>query len=136
MRALSHYWSVTREDNLKAQELLEQAIAIDANYAQALAVLAVSHTFGAHMGWEDVPTAVSIAERAGLAAVQADSGDPWAHLALATADVYLRRFEDSLAEFELALRLNPNFALAQGYWACHMLGGGRKAPRLPVMRCV
>jgi TolB-like protein len=52
MRALSHYWSVTREDNLQAQALLEQAIAIDANYAQALAVLAVSHTFGAHMGWE------------------------------------------------------------------------------------
>src|SRR4249919_3435997 len=30
MRALSHYWRVTREDNLKAQALLEQAIAIDA----------------------------------------------------------------------------------------------------------
>src|SRR4029077_7359881 len=29
MRALSHYWRVTREDNLKAQALLEQAIAID-----------------------------------------------------------------------------------------------------------
>jgi TolB-like protein/cytochrome c-type biogenesis protein CcmH/NrfG len=125
MRALSHYWRVTREDNLKAQELLEQAIAIDANYAQALAVLAVSHTFGAHMGWEDVPTAVSIAERAGLAAVQADSEDPWAHLALATADVYLRRFEDSLAEFELALRLNPNFALAQGYYGLGLSYVGR-----------
>jgi hypothetical protein len=31
--------------------------------------------------------------------------------------VYLfrRRVDDSLAEFELALRLNPNFSLAQGY---------------------
>jgi len=29
--------------------------------------------------------------------------------------LYNRRFEDSLAEFELALRLNPNFSLAQGY---------------------
>ena len=125
MRALSHYWRVTRDDNLKAQELLEQAIAIDANYAQALAVLAVSHTFGAHMGWEDVPTAVSIAERSGLAAVQADSEDPWAHLALATAHVYLRRFEDSLADFELALRLNPNFALAQGYYGLGLAYVGR-----------
>jgi TolB-like protein/cytochrome c-type biogenesis protein CcmH/NrfG len=125
MRALSHYWSVTREDNLKAQEFLEQAIAIDSNYAQALAVLAVCHTFGAHMGWEDVPTAVSIAERTGLAAVQADSEDPWAHLGLATAYVYLRRFEDSLAEFELALRLNPNFALAQGYYGLGLSYVGR-----------
>jgi TolB-like protein len=125
MRALSHYWSVTREDNLQAQALLEQAIAIDANYAQALAVLAVSHTFGAHMGWEDVPTAVSIAKRTGLAAVQADSEDPWAHLGLATAHVYMRRFEDSLAEFELALRLNPNFALAQGYYGLGLSYVGR-----------
>ena len=133
MRALSHYWRVTREDNLKAQALLEQAIAIDANYAQALAVLAVSHTFGAHMGWEDVPTAVSIAERTGLAAVQADSEDPWAHLALATAHVYLRRFEDSLADFELALRLNPNSRSRKAImdWAWHTLGGGRKAPKRP-----
>jgi TolB-like protein len=125
MRALSHYWRVTREDNLKAQALLEQAIAIDADYAQALAVLAVSHTFGAHMGWEDAATAVSIAERTGLAAVRADSDDPWAHLALATAYVYLRRFDDSLAEFELALRLNSNFALAQGYYGLGLSYVGR-----------
>ena len=125
MRALSHYWRVTREDNLKAQALLEQAIAIDADYGQALAVLAVSHTFGAHMGWEDVATAISIAERTGLAAVRADSDDPWAHLALATAYVYLRRFDDLLAEFELALRLNSNFALAQGYYGLGLAYVGR-----------
>ncbi|MGA9516963.1 MAG: winged helix-turn-helix domain-containing tetratricopeptide repeat protein [Pseudolabrys sp.] len=125
MRALSHYWRVTREDNLKAQALLEQAIAIDADYGQALAVLAVSHTFGAHMGWEDVATAISIAERTGLAAVRADSEDPWAHFALATAYVYLRRFDDSLAEFELALRLNSNFALAQGYYGLGLAYVGR-----------
>jgi TolB-like protein len=40
-------------------------------------------------------------------------------------DVYLRRFEDSLAEFELALRLNPNFALAQGYYGLGLSYVGR-----------
>jgi tetratricopeptide (TPR) repeat protein len=30
--------------------------------------------------------------------------------------LFARRFDDSLAEFELALRLNPNFSLAQGYY--------------------
>ena len=39
--------------------------------------------------------------------------------------VYLRRFEDSLAEFELALRLNPNFALAQGYYGLGLSYVGR-----------
>ena len=70
MRALSHYWRVTRQDNVVAQALLEKAISIDPNYGQALGVLATSHTFSAHMGWED------------MAAVRADrrtcgaGGDP------------------------------------------------------------
>jgi len=54
MRALSHYWRVTRQDNVVAQALLEKAIAIDPNYGQALGVLATSHTFSAHMGWADM----------------------------------------------------------------------------------
>jgi TolB-like protein len=115
MRALSHYWRVTRQDNLVAQALLEKAIAIDPNYGQALGVLAASHTFSAHMGWADMATAAPLAERAALAAIHADSEDPWAHYALGCAYLYNRRFDDSLAEFELALRLNPNFSLAQGY---------------------
>ena len=36
MRALSHYWRVTRQDNVVAQALLEKAITIDPNYGQAL----------------------------------------------------------------------------------------------------
>jgi TolB-like protein len=115
MRGLSHYWRVTRQDNLVAQALLEKAIAIDPNYGQALGVLAASHTFNAHMGWEDMATAAPLAERFALAANLADSEDAWAHYALASVFLHSRRFEDSLAEFELALRLNPNFSLAQGY---------------------
>jgi TolB-like protein len=62
MRALSHYWRVTRQDNVVAQALLEKAISIDPNYGQALGVLAASHTFSAHMGWADMATTVPIAE--------------------------------------------------------------------------
>src|SRR5712691_6007572 len=54
MRGLSHYWRLTRQDNVVAQALLEKATAIDPNYGQALGVLAASHTFSAHMGWADM----------------------------------------------------------------------------------
>ena len=70
MRALSHYWRVTRQDNMVAQALLEKAIAIDPNYGQALGVLATSYIFSAHMGWADMPTVVPVAERAALAAIE------------------------------------------------------------------
>jgi TolB-like protein/Tfp pilus assembly protein PilF len=125
MRALSHYWRVTRQDNVVAQALLEKAIAIDPHYGQALGVLASSHTFCAHMGWENMQTAVETAERAALAALRADGEDPWAHQALGCVYLFTRQFDNSLAEFELALRLNPNFSLAQGYYGLALSYCGR-----------
>src|SRR3984957_1508117 len=125
MRALSYYWRVTRQDNVVAQALLEKAIAIDPNYGQALGVLATSETFGAHMGWVDMATTIPIAERAALAAILADSEDPWAHHALGCVYLFTRRFDDSLAEFELALQLNPSFSLARGYYGLALSYCGR-----------
>ena len=125
MRALSHYWRVTRQDNVVAQALLEKATAIDPNYGQALGLLAASHTFSAHMGWEDMASAAPIAERAARAAILADGEDPWAHYALGSAYLFMRRFDDSLAEFEMALRLNPNFSMAQAYYGLTLSYCGR-----------
>jgi len=125
MRALSHYWRVTRQDNMVAQALLEKAISIDPNYGQALGLLAASHMFSAHMGWSDMATAIPIGERAALAAIRADSEDPWAHYALASVYLFTRCFDDSLAEFELAIRLNPNFSPARGYYGVALTYCGR-----------
>ena len=126
MRALSHYWRVTREDNVVAQALLEKAISIDPNYGQALGVLATSYMFCAHMGWIDVAVAAPIAEKAAHAAARADGEDPWAHHALGTVYLLtLRHHEDAVAEFELALKLNPNFSQAQGYLGLALCYSGR-----------
>jgi TolB-like protein/Tfp pilus assembly protein PilF len=124
MRALSHYWRVTRQDNMVAQALLEKAIAIDPNYGQALGVLATCYVFTAHMGWAD-DAAVSMAKHAALAAIRADSEDPWAHSALGHVHLLARRFDDSLAAYELALRLNPNFSFGQAFYGVSLCYSGR-----------
>jgi TolB-like protein/cytochrome c-type biogenesis protein CcmH/NrfG len=125
MRALSHHWRSTREDNAAAQELLEKAIAIDPAYGKALGLLATSHIFGAHMGWADMAATVPIAERAALAAVEADREDAFAHHGLAYTYLFRRRFDDALAEFELALQLNPNFAMAHAFYGVTLCYAGR-----------
>jgi len=125
MRAMSYYWRVTRQDNFVAQAFLEKAVAIDPNYGQALGLLATSHAFGTHMGWEDMTTAIPIAERASRRAIEIDSEDPWAHNALGSVYLWARRLDDSLAEFEVALQLNPNFSLAQGFYALVLTYTGR-----------
>ena len=125
MRGLSHYWRVTREDNVAAQELLQKAIAIDPNYGQALSVLAASHMFGVHLGWADLATAAPLAQEAATKAVQLDREDAWAHAALGSVYFSTRRLADALSEFETALRLNSNFCLAQGYYALALSYAGR-----------
>jgi TolB-like protein/predicted Zn-dependent protease len=125
MRALSHFWRMSREDNAAAQALLRKAVAIDPTCAQAHAVLAVSYTFGGRMGWAERKTAVSMAQRASLAAIRADDEDPWAHLAIGTTNLHLARFDDALAAFDRALSLNPNFALAQAYCGQTLADAGR-----------
>jgi tetratricopeptide (TPR) repeat protein len=125
MRALSHYWRVTRQDNVVAQALLEKATVIDPGYGQAHGLLAASHTFSAHMGWADMAAVAPAAERAAHAAILADDDDPWAHYALGSTCLSARRHDDSLAELELALRLNPNFSLAQGYYGLTLSYCGR-----------
>jgi len=65
------------------------------------------------------------AERAALAAIEADSEDPWAHYALGMVYLFGRRFDDSLAEFELALQLNPNFSPAHGHYGLALVYCGR-----------
>ena len=125
MRALSHYWRITRHDNIVAQALLEKAIRLDPHYGQALGVLATSYMFCAHMGWMDMAAAAELAEPAAQAAILADGEDPWAHYALGAVHLYARRFDDSLAELEVALRLNPNFSLAQAYYGLTLSYCGR-----------
>jgi tetratricopeptide (TPR) repeat protein len=77
------------------------------------------------MGWTDLTTVVQIAEPAALAAVRADSADPWAHFALGGVYLITRRFDSALAELKLALDLNPNFSQAQNYYAAALTFCGR-----------
>jgi TolB-like protein/Tfp pilus assembly protein PilF len=125
MRALSHYWRVTQEDNTAAQALLEKAIEIDPHYGKALGLLANSRIFGAHMGWAPMGSVIEQATREALAAVEADSEDAWAHIGLAYSYLFARRFDDAIAEFELALRLNPNFAFSHAFYAVTLCYAGR-----------
>ncbi|MBB4372597.1 TolB-like protein/cytochrome c-type biogenesis protein CcmH/NrfG [Bradyrhizobium sp. cir1] len=125
MRALSHYWRVTRQDHEAAKALLERAIAIDPNYGQALSVLAVNDMFGVHLGWAELAAVAPVAEAAALKAVRCDHEDAWAHAALGSVYFSTRRLADALSEFEQALALNPNFSLAQGYSALALSYAGR-----------
>jgi tetratricopeptide (TPR) repeat protein len=68
------------------------------------------------MGWTDTVAALPIAERAALAGDPVRQRGPLGAPRLGCVYLLTRRFDDSLAEFEWALRLDPNFSLAQGIY--------------------
>ncbi|MGY4282462.1 tetratricopeptide (TPR) repeat protein [Bradyrhizobium sp. LM2.7] len=57
--------------------------------------------------------------------MRCDHEDAWAHAALGSVCFSTRRLADALSEFEQALALNPNFSLAQGYYALALSYAGR-----------
>ena len=48
--------------------------------------------------------ALPLASQAAEAAIHADNEDPWAHYALGSVHMLMRRFDDSLAEYAMSLR--------------------------------
>ena len=103
---------LTKEDTIKAVELLNKAITLDPDFARAHVALAWCHLNGAIYGWTDDPTG-SMEKFAASArqAVALDSADAEAHLALGLALLYqYRQIESGNKEIERALFLGPSNA--------------------------
>ena len=122
----------------KAIECFEQAVALDANYAQAWAGLADGLTVSAHggvaPGYELMPRALAAARRA----VALDDDLAEGHCALACATMLYER-NDALAtqEFERALALNPSYPQALGWyglWHLQWVMGRPDAGRAQLVR--
>ena len=118
-----------------AQALLEKATAIDPDYGQALGVLATGQTFSAHMGWADMAAVVPIGRARGAGR---DPGRQRRSLGASRTGFALICSLDASRirwpSWRSALRLNPNFSLAQGYYGlalvlCRALGRGNAWPR-------
>jgi adenylate cyclase len=99
-------------DLYEARQLLERSISLDPNYARAYETLSNTHL----IAWifrldEDYlsPTALERAHRLAWKAVQLDPNLPIAHAHLGAVLTFEGQHEQSIAEFEKAIALNPNF---------------------------
>jgi tetratricopeptide (TPR) repeat protein len=96
------------ESLLDAIPLLEKAIALDPNYAEAYRWLAMVQSIGwLHMNLPMDPFRRLSIESA-KKAVALDPEDSGTHWVLAFVLLYERLWEESAKEFEIALRINPN----------------------------
>src|SRR6266699_579041 len=101
-----------RDTSLKAEELFEQAIKLDPNFALAFAGLSMVESWLYHES-EPIPARRDKARAAANEALRLQPDLPEAHLALGFSYYYGDRdYERALAEFEIAKRDLPNEARA------------------------
>jgi len=129
VRALALLNSRARVDVEAAREFLRKAITLDPGYAQAHSLLSFATTLGVHMGWEPRESALPLASDAAQKALFLDTDDPWAHVALGYVLAWSARAGDAIGEYQKALAINPNFAIAHWLLALALcyLGKGEEA---------
>jgi serine/threonine-protein kinase len=118
---------MVRDDALKAEQLYEQAIRLDPNFAAAFACLSMVESWVYH-SFDPIPAYREKARFAADEALRLQPDLPEGHLALGFSYYYGDRdYQRALAEFEIAKRDLPNEARAymaigaiqrrQGKWA-------------------
>jgi len=129
VRALSLMNSKDRRLVGTARQLMQRAVVLDPSSAQANSLLSFITTLGVHQGWRrrtrEIPLALQIARNA--LALNVD--EPWAHLALGYARIWVRP-EEAIAELLNALSRDPNVAVAHYLIALASAWAGQGASAL------
>jgi serine/threonine protein kinase/tetratricopeptide (TPR) repeat protein len=116
----------TRESMRTAIEEYQSALRIEPNYAEAWAGLADAYASAAHFVFEDSKKARAEAEKAALKALSLRDDLPRAHGALAfVRGTDIRRWKQSGALFEKALRSYPKEPLLHNWYAAYLGRAGR-----------
>nr|WP_286193933.1 LuxR C-terminal-related transcriptional regulator [Tropicibacter sp. R16_0] len=115
MRSWRLLYEFTPEAYTHAKALLERALALDPESAEANMVLSLINHHIALLGFASDPrpsmqAAYALARRA----VVLDARNEYAHWALGISCWALERFDESLAALDRAVALNPNCSLAYG----------------------
>src|SRR6516162_1279241 len=112
-RGMFHHYRQNKRDNIEAQAFFRRALAIDSQYPQATAALALTVCNAANLGWAENAEA-NYVESYDLAqrAVALNARYPNAHFGLGGVCMWTSRSERGIAAFEEAIRLNPSFAAA------------------------
>jgi len=115
-------WGKRGGDNMRqAIAFYEQAIVRDPNYALAYAALAETYVVLPVYTEASGPEAFAKAKAAALKALQLDDKLAEAHNALALVLFLYLDFAGSIAEFERAIALNPNYATAHHWYGFNPL---------------
>jgi adenylate cyclase len=127
--------TVNKERVQRASQLLEEAIALDPEYASAYSILSTAYFDLVILGASESPReSLRRAVELGKKAIALDESNGTAHANLAFPYVYLREFDKAIEEAEKGVSLSPNSA--SGYWALGtaLYSAGRPQEAIPFLQ--
>ena len=112
-RGLWHLRQFSNRDNDAAKDFFARAISLDGRFAPPHGALAYTRILDIILGFtrsraQSIATAIA----AGREGIAIDDKDPMSHFGLGRAFSFAGEHEAALSELEIAVDLNPNFALA------------------------
>ena len=133
-----YYWNKRTVDGLKeAINYFKQSIDIDPSYAEAYSGLADSYALSGDWGFGILPPteAFPLAKSAAIEALALNDRLGEAHTSLAfVLDLYYWDWDAAGKQYELAINLNPGYAVAHEWYAWHLFVLGHNAEGMYEMR--
>jgi TolB-like protein/Tfp pilus assembly protein PilF len=125
LRGMESWYRFTKEANAQAQQMLEKAVALDPQYAEAYTWLGMTHFLEWTWRWSVDPQTLEHALALAQQAIALDDSLPVAHSVLSFVYTRKQQFDQVLAEGERAIALDPNYADSYAFQAEVLSYAGR-----------
>jgi adenylate cyclase len=134
LQAIGYMYQATEDGNVAARKLLEEAIALDPQWAIPYSTLALAHWVAAGMAWskdsgESGRQAYVMAKKA----LSLDESSGPAHYVLGNIYTSLGRYDEAIAEGKRAVELNPNGAETLAHLGSILNRAGSPEEAIPVL---
>jgi TolB-like protein len=116
MQAREHIYQHNIESNASAQQLAQEALALDPNYPAASRILGVTHMHDIMLGTSKSPKqSMGKAIKLVKQAIELDDLNGYSHVVLGFMLVLVRQYDKAVVEAELGVSLDPNVADIYGW---------------------
>ena len=122
----------SRETFEQATTYFKKALEHDPDYSQAYACLGFAHIFDYQNRWTDDPdSSLLLAKQYARQAIDKDPNEPLARCVSAMAASLEKDLDQARSEIDVALSLNPNFALAHNLRGSNRIYSGQPLDAIP-----